>query len=119
MKFAATITVNLTVVVAEVPPPAPLTVIAKGPPVTVPAATYIVIVKLPLPGIGIGFSLKPTVTPFGMPEAFKVMGESNAGEMVLVIVEVPLEPWATVTAVGEAESVKVAGGATVKLNVAV
>jgi len=39
--------------------------------------------------------------------------------MVLVIVEVPLEPTATETEVGEAESVNVPGGATIKVILAV
>lgn len=118
MKFAATSTVNVTVVLAVAPPPVPVTVIVYLP-VAVFEATLMVMVTLPLPGAGIGFSLKPTVTPVGTPVAPKVIAESNVWETVLVIVEVPLEPCATETEAGEAPRVKVPGGVTIKLKVAV
>jgi len=118
VKFAATSTVNATVVVAEVPPPVPVTVIVYLP-VPVVVATAMVMVTGPLPGIGIGFSLKLTVTPVGAPVAVNVTAESNVWETALVIVEVPLEPCATETDVGEAVRVKVPGGVTIKLKVAV
>jgi hypothetical protein len=118
VKFAATSTVNVTVVVAVAPPPDPVTVIEYLP-VAVFEATVMVMVTLPLPGAGIGFSLKPTVTPVGTPVAPKVIAESNVWETALVIVEVPLEPCATETALGEAPRVKVPGGVTIKLKVAV
>jgi hypothetical protein len=118
VKFAATSTVNATVVVAVVPPPVPVTVIVYLP-VAVDAATAMVMVTGPLPGAGIGFSLKLTVTPLGTPVAVNVIAESNVSETALVIVEVPLEPCATETEVGEAVRVKVPGGVTIKLKVAV
>lgn len=63
-----------------------------------------VIVEVPLPVIEVG--LKVTVTPLGWPLADKVTAESNPPVVVLVMVEVPLEPWATETAVGLAERLK-------------
>ncbi len=118
VKVAATVTVNATVVVAVAPPPVPVTVIEYLPAAVV-AATAMVMVTLPLPGMGIGFPLKLTVTPVGTPVVVNVIAESNVSEMALVIVEVPLEPCATETEVGEAERVKVPGGVTIKLKVAV
>ena len=50
--------------------------------------------------------LKATVTPVGWPVADKEMAESKPPVTVLVIVEVPLAPCATVTEAGEAERLK-------------
>lgn len=67
-------------------------------------ATLIVMVEVPAPVIEVG--LKVTVTPVGWPLADKEIAESNPPVTALVIVEVPILPWATVTEEGEAERVK-------------
>jgi len=78
-----------------------------------------VIVEDPEPGAAIDVGLKLTVTPLGWPEADKAIAESNPPETAVVIVDVPLEPGARETEVGVAERVKLPGGATIKLKVAV
>ena len=50
--------------------------------------------------------MKVTVTPVGCPLADKVTAESKPPDTVLVMVEVPEFPCATVTEVGEAERLK-------------
>ena len=70
-------------------------------PATVEEATVSVMVAVPAPVME--FGLNPTVTPMGWPVAVKAMAESNPPVTVLVIVEAPLLPCATVTAAGEAE----------------
>ena len=87
-------------------------------PVVVDAATRMVIVEVPSPGAAIDVGLKLTVTPLGAPEADREIAEANPLAMVLVIVDVPLEPCGTMTEVGEAARVKPGGGVTIKLNVA-
>jgi hypothetical protein len=67
-------------------------------------ATLIVIVEVPAPVIEVG--LKVTVTPVGWPVAVKEIAESKPSVTVLVMVEVPLFPCATVTEEGEAERLK-------------
>jgi hypothetical protein len=67
---------------------------------------------------GIGLGLKLTVTPLGWPEADKAIAESNPPVTAVVIVDVPLEPGATETEVGEAEMLKLAPDVTVKVTVA-
>ena len=63
------------------------------------------IVELPAPP-EIDVGLKLTVTPLGAPEADKEIAELNPPMLVVVIVEVPEPPVATLTAVGEANTVK-------------
>lgn len=94
------VTVSVTVVVEVMLPEVPVTVMGYVP-VTVDAATVIVMVEVPVPVIEPG--LKPTVTPVGWPLAVKVTAESNPPVTVLVMVEVPEAPCATETEVGEAE----------------
>jgi len=48
-----------------------------------------VIVELPEPGAGIGFGLKLTVVPEGIPDADRLMELLNPPLMVVVIVDVP------------------------------
>ena len=67
-------------------------------------ATVIVMVEVPAPVIEVG--LKVTVTPVGWPLADKAIAELNPPVTVLVMVEVPMLPWATVTEAGEAERLK-------------
>ena len=63
-----------------------------------------VIVEDPVPVIEVG--LKETVTPEGWPEADNVTAELKPPVVVLVMVEVPDAPCATVTELGEAERLK-------------
>src|ERR1700690_505257 len=65
-----------------------------------------VIVDVPEPGALMDVGLKPTVTPAGWPLAVKAIAELKPPETVVVIVDVPLLPCTTETAVGEAEMVK-------------
>ena len=64
-----------------------------------------VIVELPAPP-EIDVGLKLTVTPLGAPEADNEIAELNPPMLVVVIVDVPEVPVATLTAVGEADTVK-------------
>ncbi len=97
------VTVRETVVVSWVLPEVPVTVIVYVPG-AVDEATCIVMVEVPAPVIEVG--LKLTVTPLGWPLADNVMAESKPPVTVLVIVEVPELPCATVTEDGEAERLK-------------
>jgi hypothetical protein len=97
------VTVRETVVVSTVLPEVPFTVIAYVPG-AVDDATCIVMIEVPAPVIEVG--LKLTVTPVGWPLADKEIAESNPPVTVLVMVEVPALPCATVTEVGEAERLK-------------
>src|SRR5262249_17693646 len=67
--------------------------------------TVMVIVELPAPP-EIDVGLKLTVTPLGAPEADKEIAELNPPTAVVLIVELPELPVATLTAVGEAATVK-------------
>ena len=70
------------------------------------APTTIVMLDVPDPGAGIVVGLKLTVVPEGTPEADKAMELSNPPLTAVVTVEVPWFPWATVSELGDAESVK-------------
>ena len=78
-----------------------------------------VIVEDPEPGAAIEVGLKLTVTPLGWPVADNAIAELNPPETAVVIVDVPLKPWATETEPGEGEMVKVAPEVTVKVTVVV
>jgi len=69
-------------------------------------ATVKVAVEVPDPGAAIDVGLKLTVTPAGAPDAVSATAALNPPEIAVVMVDVPLLPAATVTAVGEAERVK-------------
>jgi len=97
------VTVRDTVVVDVLPPDVPVIVMEYVPGVVLDA-TLKVALDVPAPVMELG--LKDTVTPEGWPEAVSVIAESNPPETVLVIVELPELPSSTVTAAGEAESVK-------------
>jgi hypothetical protein len=101
---AAAVTVSVTVAVCVIPPPVPVTVIGYVP-VAVVDATVSVALDVPEPGAAIDVGLKLTVTPAGWPEADKATAESNPPEIVVLMVELPLEPTTTETAVGEAARV--------------
>jgi hypothetical protein len=107
VKLAAggAVIVSETVVVCVSPPPVPVIVMLYVP-VAALEATVNVAVEVPEPGEAMDAGLKPTVTPAGIPEAVRAMAELNAPEIAVLMVEVPLLPWTTETAVGEAEIVK-------------
>ncbi len=92
----------MTVMLWLTPPPLPVTVIGYVPGVVLDA-TVSVMTELPLPGAGMGFTLKEAVTPPGKPVALKDTEELNPLVAVVVMVEVPDAPWATVSEVGEAQ----------------
>jgi len=100
---AVPVTVSITVVVSTVLPEVPLTVMLYVP-VAVDEATVTVIVEVPAPVIEVG--LKPTVTPVGWPLADREIAESKPPVTVLVMVEFPALPCATVSEAGEAERLK-------------
>jgi hypothetical protein len=97
------VTVRDTVVVSVVLPEVPFTVMTYVP-VAVEEATLSVMFEVPAPVIEVG--LKPTVTPAGWPLADKAMAELNPPVTVLVMVEFPAPPCATVTDAGEADRLK-------------
>ena len=111
---SAPVTVRVTVDVCTVLPAVPATVIAYEP-IAVVVATAMVIVELPEPGAAIDAGLNETVAPGGSPDALKAIAELKPMETAVVIMVVPLVPWATEIEVGEAETVKVE--ATVKVRV--
>jgi len=85
--------------------------------VTVVEATAMDIVDDPEPGAAIDVGLKFTVTPVGWPEADSPIAELNPPETAVVIVDVPLEPWATESEAGEGEIVKFGPTITVRVTV--
>src|SRR5271167_79516 len=87
------------------PPPLPVTVMGYVP-VAVLLPTVMVIVELPDPGAGIGLGLKLTVVPEGTPAADNVIALLKPPLTVVVIVDVPWFPCATLSEAGEAEIVK-------------
>ena len=97
--------VRVSVVVWLVLPPVPLIVIVCVP-ARVLRDTVMLIVDVPDPGAGIGLGLKLTVTPDGTPLADKVIDELKPPETVVVIVECPVPPGATVIDDGESLIVK-------------
>jgi len=76
-------------------PPFPVTVIVEVP-VLALLFTVIVMVDVPEPGAAIGFGLKLAVTRDGRPLADKVIAELKPPEIVVVIVDFPELPLATV-----------------------
>ena len=76
------------------------------PAAAVPAAN--VIVEVPEPGAAIEVGLKLTVAPLGVPEAERATALLKPPLTVVVIVDMPEAPWATVSDVGDAASVKLA-----------
>jgi hypothetical protein len=63
-------------------------------------------VELPVPGAAIEVGLKLTVVPAGAPEAERLIELLKPPLTVVVIVEVPWLPCATLSEVGEAVRVK-------------
>ena len=79
-------------------------------------ATVKVNVDVPEPGAAMDVGLKAAVTPVGRPEADNATAESNPPETAVVMVEVPVAPWAMETDVGEAASVNAGTGAEVTVS---
>jgi hypothetical protein len=63
-------------------------------------------VALPFAGGVMGLVEKAAVTPLGSPDALSVVAELNPFWLVTVIVLVAVEPCATLTALGDAATVK-------------
>lgn len=83
----------------------PVTVIVRLP-VLARLLTRTVIVEVPEPGAAIELGLKLTVTLFPSPEADNAIAESNPPEIVVLIVDSPELPRATLSDVGVALIVK-------------
>jgi hypothetical protein len=107
VKFAAGIafTVRETVVVFDKLPDVPVMFTVEVPVVAVLLAVSVSVLVLVVP-----LGLKDAVTPLGKPFADKLTLPLNPFCGPTVIVLVPLAPWVTVTLLGDAESVKLAGG---------
>lgn len=95
-------------VVWVTPPPVPVTVIVRVPGVAL-LATLSLMVDDPVPGAGMGFGLKLTVTRLPCPEADNEIAELNPFKAVVLIVEEPELPRLTVTEEGDELIVKSAG----------
>ena len=99
------VTVRVTVVVFTVLPEVPVTVIGYVPDAVV-ESTVKVRSELPEPGAAMGFVPNPADAPVGRPDADKVMAPLKPFKAAVLIVDVPVLPWATETVVGEAEMLK-------------
>ena len=104
-------TVSITVVVCWIPPPLPVTVMLYVPNAVL-LPTAIVMVDEPEPGAAIGLGLKLTVVPVGAPLADRLTALLKPPLTVVVMVEVPWPPGATLTEDGLALMVKSALVAT-------
>src|SRR5271157_3056768 len=100
------------------PPPFPVTVIGYVP-VGVLDPTVIVNVELPAPGAGIVLGSKLTVVPAGIPEADRLIALLKPPLIVVVSVDVPWFPCATLSEAGEAEIVKLGCAPAVTVSVTV
>src|SRR5208337_3172130 len=110
------VTVSVKVAFCWTPPPFPVTVMGYVP-VGVLEPTVMVMVELPEPGAGIGFGLTLTVVPDGTPEADRLIALLKPPLTVVVIVDVPWFPCATLSDDGEAEIVKFGAAVTVSATV--
>ena len=81
--------------------------------------TPIVIIEVPDPGAAIGLGLKLTVVPEGTPLADRLMALLKPPLTVVVMVELPWTPCATLTEVGAALMVKLGGVVTVSVTLVV
>src|SRR5260221_10595244 len=95
------------VVVWTSEPEVPVTVTLVVPVVAVAEAVKVKVdVALPFAGGATGLVEKAAVTPLGRPEALSVVAELNPFTLVTGMVLEPFEPRATLTALGEAATVK-------------
>src|SRR3974390_1547681 len=100
-------TVSAIVAVAVVVPDVPVTVTVLVPVAAVEDAVNVnVEVALPFAGGVTGLVEKAAVTPLGSPETLSVVAELNPFWLVTVIVLLAVEPCVTLTALGDAETVK-------------
>jgi hypothetical protein len=104
------VTVRAIVVVAVRVPDVPVIVTIE-----VPAATVAGAVSVSTLVDVVGLGANTAVHPAGRPDAARVTAPVNPPVSVTVMVSVPLAPGASTRLVGEAESVKPGGGATVRL----
>lgn len=95
----------MTVVLCVAPPPVPVTVMVLVPTLAL-LPTVIVMVDDPVPGAGMGFGLKLMETRPPWPEADNEIAELKPFKAVVLIVERPELPRATVSEDGEALIVK-------------
>src|ERR1700685_241968 len=98
--------VRVMVAVFVTPLPVPVIVIVRVPALAV-GATLMLTVACPEPGAGIDGGVIFTCTPLPSPEAVSAMAESKPPETVVMTLALPVPPGATVTALGDAASVKV------------
>ena len=100
-------TVRLMVVLAVSDPEVPVTVTVLVPVgADADAVNVRVDVALPFAGGVTGLGENAAVTPLGSPEALSVVAELNPFWLVTVMVLVAVEPRVTLTALGEADTVK-------------
>jgi len=76
-------------------------------------------VELPAPGAGIVLGLKLTIVPDGIPEAERLIALLKPPLIVVVMVDVPWFPCATLSEAGEAEIVKLGCAPAVTVSVTV
>ena len=108
-------TIRVIVDVCATLPAVPVTVIVYVPE-GVEEPTENVNVEDPEPGAEIDAGLNEAEAFAGSPDTLRAIAELKPPETVVVILLVPLAPWATETEVGEAEIVK-AGAVTVSVTV--
>jgi hypothetical protein len=104
------------VVLCVTPPPVPVTAIVVVPFLAFLAAAM-VMTDDPVPGAGMGFGLKLTITRLPCPEADNEIAELKPFKAAVLMVEVPELPRATVSEVGKALMLKSGGAVTVTLTV--
>ena len=101
------VTVNAIVVVWTSEPEVPVTVTLVVPVVAVAEAVKVKVeVALPFAGGVTGLVEKAAVTPLGSADRLSVVAELNPFTLVTVMVLLAVEPCVTLTAVGEAFTVK-------------
>ena len=114
---AAAFTVSAIVVLWLVDPDVPVIVTVAAPVVAVEDAVSVrVEVALPFAAGVTGLVENDAVTPLGKPLALSVVAELNPPVLVMVIVLVALEPWVTVTDVGDAAMVKLGDAAALTVS---
>ena len=96
-------------VLCVTPPLVPVTAIVVVPFLAFLAAVM-VMTDDPVPGAGMGFGLKLTVTRLPCPEADNEIAELKPLKAAVLMFEVPELPRATVSEVGEALMLKFGGG---------
>ena len=85
----------------------------------VPVVAFLLAVNVSTLVPAVGFLLNFALTPPGSPEAARVTLPLNPFRSDTEMVELPEEPWVTVTDAGEALRLKLGAGLTVNVTVAV